>query len=211
MSFTEDEAGTALMWLIIEKLYRRISSIVIVVGYIAAAIGIVSLIYWGVKLIFEKIWPGREEWEVRYRYDSHSYYTGNDLQRTLKRGNTLFWVSPVPQQIGNYYQVDLKKERIISEVQEIDIEFDNQIPLKYTLKLFNRGIPQYQEPNHRARDNIYGVGRVSQKFPPTKVQRIEIMIAKPNTDESGKPYHWKIYGIRLREVKLFHRFIEKDI
>lgn len=155
-------------------------------------------------------WGDRKGWSARYRQNS-DFYMGNDLQKTLIKANKLFWRSPLPQKIGDCYQIDLGKERIISGFYEIDIERDNEVPAKYTLKLYNKGGIRESEPNHLVRNNIYGVGRVHQEFPATKVQRIEIMISKPTLDDNGQPYHWKIYGFELTEVMFFGHFIKRRI
>ena len=194
-----------------KKLHSIIKAIVELLGYVAAGIGVIPVLYWCLKRLSRRVWGGRDKWTAKYRYNHSEYYTGDDIQRTLVKNNNLPWISPVPQKIGDCYVVDLDKERILSEIHEIDIEYDNQIPLKYTLKLYNRGTPRYTEPVCRARDNLYGTIRVSQKFPPTRVERIEIMITEPNVDDNGQPYHWKIYGIRLKEAKLLGRFVHRFI
>lgn len=164
--------------------------------------------------MYKRLWPGREGWSIRYNHNSsiHTISATNDLQRTLTRGNRCFWISPFPQKVGDYYQIDLKKERIISGFYEIDIETDNQIPLKYSLVLYNRGGIKETEPTHLAIiDRIRGKGRVIEKFPPIKVQRIEIVILEPNLDKDGSPHFWKIFGFELEEVMFFRHFIRRRI
>jgi len=163
--------------------------------------------------MYKRLWPGREGWSIRYNHNSsiHNTQAGDDLQRTLIRDNKCFWISPFPQKAGDYYQIDLKKERIISGFYEIDIEFDNQIPFKYSLVLYNRGGIKETEPTHLAEYRIHGKGRVIEKFPPIKVQRIEIVILEPNLDEGGNPYLWKIYGFELEEVMFFRHFLRRKI
>ena len=164
--------------------------------------------------MYKRLWPGREGWSARYNHNSsiHTIPAGDDLQRTLIRDNKRFWISPFPQKTGDYYQIDLKKERIISGFYEIDIEFDNQIPLKYLLRFYNRGGIKETEPNHLARrEPIRGRGRVIEQFPPIKVQRIEIIILEPNLDKDGNPYHWKIYGFELEEVMFLRHFLRRKI
>lgn len=169
-----------------------------------------GLLYWVGQRMYRGIWGGRKGWSARYRHNS-DFYMGNDLQKTLIRGNKLFWLCPFPQKIGDYCQIDLGKEKVISGFYEIDIERDNLIPDEYELRLYNKGAIQETEPNHIARDPIYGNARVYVEFPPIKVQRIEIRIRKPNLDENGKPYHWKIYGFELCEVMFLQHFIRKRI
>ena len=113
-------------------------------------------------------------------------------------------MSKNPQRSGDCFQIDLAKERIIAGFDEIDIERDNQVPAKYTLKLLDKN-------GDRARDDVSGIARVKRKFPPTKVQYIEIMVSEPTVNNNGEPYLWKIFGFELVEVMLFGHFIKRKI
>jgi len=173
-------------------------------------VSLVLSLIWGLLKIYSWLWkPQRRGWSAKYIHKilkDGKYYSNwdvaNELQRTLDRNNRRFWHSNFPQQEGSSYQITLDKERIISGFYEIDIERDNNVPCQYALRLYNRGGDKRLEPNHMARHQICGAGRVSEEFPPIKVQRIEIVITKANLDESGKPYLWKIYGFDLKEMML---------
>ena len=183
-------------------------------GIIGTLITILGFIRWVVQPMYRRMWPGREGWSVRYKHNS-DVYMESDLQRILVRDNTSYWRSLFTQAVGDYYQIQLQKEMVIDGFCEIDIETDNQIPLEYSLRLYNKGKGKLGikegEPNNIAREPICGKGRVSTRFPPVKVQRIEVRIRKPNLDDNKQPYFWKIFGFELSEVMFFRHFVRRRV
>jgi len=176
------------------------------------SLGGIPTIYIVGRWMYRRKWPGRENWAVSYkRKGDKKIYAEDDLQRILIKGNKRHWASAYRQQAGDWWAIDLGKGRIISGFEEIDIETDEHIPFEYSLRLYDKGRIKGLEAKHIARDAIRGKGRVRQEFPPTRLQRIEIRISKPNLDDNRNPYEWKIYGFELAEVMFFKRFLRRRI
>jgi len=162
--------------------------------------------------MFRWIWGGREGWEATYSYNS-TKDMGKELQRILIKDNGRFWRSPVPQSKGAYLKVKIKKIGLLKRGRVIDaIEFDadsgNEIPqlasiIFYRVRGDNWG---YTRKHLTATHKI-----ITERFSPVKIDGFGIQINVPNYDDNGKPYHWKIFNFRLREVKLFGRWIRRWI
>ena len=97
------------------------------------------------------------------------------------------------------------KYRVIDGIEFYEKHPTNEIPDEWSLMLLNEwGGPVCQV--------IHGKGeRIIREFPPVRMQAIEVIIRKPMLQNDGKPYHWRIANVYLREVKLFGRWIRRKI
>lgn len=158
------------------------------------------------------IWGGRAGWEVIYFHDS-TEDMGDELQRILIKDNGRFWRSSAPQSKDAYLRVKIKKSGFLKRGRVIDaIRFDadsgNEIPELASIRFY-----RVRGNNWRyARKELIATHKIiTEEFSPIKIDGFGIRINTINRDDNGRPYHWTIYNFRLREVKLFGRWIRRWI
>ena len=147
-------------------------------------------------------WPGRE-WSADCKAaDQDSKYKGDEhliADRAWKNGGHR-WSMMREQRIGDWYELNLKKTRIISRIEAIS-DIDNS-PLKYKLLIQPTERSEWVEVGDRN-------GPIDYEFQkPSPVFMLRFEIIKPRTEPIGAVGSpaWSINDIRLTEVRLFKRW-----
>jgi hypothetical protein len=108
-----------------------------------------------------------------------------------------FWEG-LPQNKGDFYKLDLRKERLISAVYFNHGE-SNKFPNKWQLFLYD-STQRFGSPYKTNRPpHIDGTGPILAEFEKAvKTRYIMVRITEPNPD-----VHWAIESIRIKETRIF--------
>ena len=173
---------------------------------LAAVFGIAIAIGW----LSTKWWPSKLNWE--FSTERHAKNSEFQEQVFSKGIQSVNWKSMTPQVEGMFYQLDMKKERVISGVW-FNHGLSNNVPEEWELT-FLRELGGYANPNKttkeifiRGKDSIL----VQELERPVKVRLIQARIRKPRQRDDGSNYFWLIGDIVLRENRIFGRWCRRII
>ena len=138
------------------------------------------------------------DWEFIYYSTSLSNFSAFP-ERVFAEGKREAYFEGLPQNVGDYYKLDLRKERLISGVH-FNHGDSNKCPDEWQMFLYDRFqslVSPYKQSGHPP--HIGGKGSVIvNRFERTaKVQYFLVRITK------ASPNHWAIESIRIREQRLF--------
>jgi hypothetical protein len=162
-----------------------------------AGIGIpilLSFLSWAVWQMFRRLWDIRN-WEFTVDYSTPP-------RSAFNTGRRIIWQSKEPQKEGDFYKLDMKKERVISA-----IHFDHgdscEVPKEWRMFLLNkyRGYVSPYKKKHPP--HIDGKDTIIVCFErPVKTRYVYVKIRECRVKDDGIPYKWRIESIRLREKRL---------
>lgn len=115
----------------------------------------------------------------------------------------VFWEGQEPQRDGDFYKLDMRKERVISGVF-FDHGSSNKVPKTWQVFFFD-GLGAYVSPYRTDRPpHISGQDSIllQRLERSVKAQYILVRITEPRM-ENGKPYKWAIESIKMREKRLW--------
>jgi len=108
-----------------------------------------------------------------------------------------FWEG-LPQNQGNYYKLDMRRERLISAVHFNHGE-SNKCPNKWQMFLYYNSQELVSPYKTNRPPHIDGSGPILAEFDrPVKVRYVMVRITEPNPG-----VHWAIESIRIRENRIF--------
>lgn len=175
------------------------------IGLSLIIVGGVILLMALVVCIAKKIWPPVWDWEFQTNY---SKFWESVFNKGKKR---IDWASSKPQREGDFYKLNLQKERVISGIW-FDHGMTNEVPEEWTITFYNAfggfAIPNKDttKPFINGKDTI----RIQELERPVKVQYIMVQIKKKRMKDT-EAYYWRIGHITLRENRLLKRYCRKVI
>ena len=114
------------------------------------------------------------------------------------------WCQMRNMEKGDYYQVNMQKDRVISRLRLAC--FEGRYPRKYRLEVAtNNSINNFED---------LGVhnGPIDYKFPkPRKFRIVKFTIEEPDILPDGAWHSWCIYDVRFTEVRLFGKIWKPEI
>lgn len=138
-----------------------------------------------------------EDWEYIGYSTSLSNFSTFPEKVFLEDKREAFWEG-LPQNEGNYYKLDMRRERLISAVHFNHGE-SNKCPNKWQMFLFNSSQELVSPYKINRPPHIDGTCTILAEFEkPVKVRYIMAKIIEPNPGE-----HWAIESIRIRENRIF--------
>lgn len=138
-----------------------------------------------------------KNWEYVAYETSLASFSSYPQKVFLEDKREAFWEG-LPQNQGNYYKIDMRRERLISAVHFNHRE-SNKCPNKRQMFLYDESqeLVSPHKTNHPP--HIDGTGPILAEFDrPVKVRYVTERIAEPNPG-----MHWAIESIRIREIGLF--------
>lgn len=136
-----------------------------------------------------------------WRYeDSTSPYDGKVFRHDYREAH---WYCGQPQQVGNYYRLDMLKGRVFTEVSFDDGKAGKHSPAVWTLSFLDaseRNVPFYKSGSPLS---VEGQCMIHSKLErPVKARYIRVEISKAR-EVDNNPCNWDIRSIRIREKRLF--------
>lgn len=108
------------------------------------------------------------------------------------------WCQMRNMRVGDYYQVDMQKDRVISEVHLLCM--GGRHPKKYRIEIAkNEAMDSFEDKG------IY-CGPIHRKFEkPCKFRVIKFTIVEPDILPNNEPHSWCVYDVIFKEARLFGR------
>jgi len=138
-----------------------------------------------------------DDWEFVAFSKSLSNFSQYPEKVFLESKREAFWEG-LTQNDGDYYKLDLRKERLISAVHFYHGE-SNKVPNRWQMFLYDRSQKLVSPHKINRPPHIDGAGPILVEFEkPIKVRYVMVRITEPN---SG--IMWAIESIRIRENRIF--------
>lgn len=132
----------ALIGAIIEGMGGRSKMIAIIVfGSLSLLFGSILFVSWLVK----RLWPNRDNWYALSSYPHE--FPPNNPQRAINKNRNEQWRSADKQEVDEWFEVDMGKERMLSRIEFIPDDSDIEKPKKWRM-LF------YGEDNNKQRQTL---------------------------------------------------------
>jgi hypothetical protein len=174
-------------------------TIAILVGLATIGISITSIIRWLLRLpMFRNLWPSMEDWTAIclpwHKGDPNKDAKELDAERPLRRLGDR-WCQMRNMRKGDYYRIDMQKDRLISRVS---LRCPHRYPKKYSIEL-ETDDPS-KEPELIGEFN----SPIDYKFPkPRKFRIIEFRITEPDIPPEGVMHSWCVYEVRFWEKRIW--------
>jgi hypothetical protein len=169
-----------------------------------------AILWWPMS----KLWPGRDGWSAECIPKEKGMDTDDRLNpnRAWESGSAERWCQMRMMKVGDYYNLDIAKPRVISRIKLICKE--HSYPMKYELRI-------KQDDNHPWEDGgIHdsgngGLGYMEVNLDkPRKLKGLSFIITEPRINPrnvNGQPPAWSIFDIVLTEMRLFGKWWGKEI
>jgi hypothetical protein len=168
-------------------------------SWIILGIGIILVIGSWVSEPVKILFYGRpiDDWEFVEHDSTSSTFSDYPEKVFLENKREAFWEG-LPQNEGDYYKLDLRKERLISAVHFYQGE-SNKVPNKWQMFLYDRSQKFVSPYKINRPPHIDGAGPILAVLEkPVKVRYVMVRITEPNPSIT-----WAIESIRIRENRLF--------
>lgn len=138
-----------------------------------------------------------DDWEFVVRDSTSSTFSEYPEKVFLENKREAFWEG-LPQNQGDYYKLDLRKERLVSAVHFNHGE-SNKCPNKWQMFLYDISQKLVSPYKINRPPHIDGTGIIIAEFEKAvKVRYIMVRITEPNPG-----VNWAIESIRIRENRIF--------
>ena len=169
------------------------------ISWTTAGIGVVLIIGAWVSEPIKMLFFGRpiNDWEFVAFSQSLSNFSQYPEKVFQEENREAFWEG-LTQNQGDYYKLDLRRERMISAVHFYQGE-SNKVPNKWQMFLYDNSQGLVSPYKNRRPPHIDGAGQILAEFEKAvKVRYIMVRITEPNPG-----IMWAIESIRIRENRLF--------
>jgi hypothetical protein len=138
-----------------------------------------------------------DDWEFVVRDSTSSTFSEYPEKVFLENKREAFWEG-LAQNQGDYYKLDLRKERLISAVHFNHGE-SNKCPNKWQMFLYDSSQKLVSPYKINRPPHIDGTGPILAEF--EKAVKVRYIMVRITEQNSG--VHWAIESIRIRENRLF--------
>ena len=142
------------------------------------------------------LWPQSEKlgrrWHIQTSYEPMARCWNNEEG----------WRSSQPQKSGAFFEIDLRKERIIKAIQFYHGD-SFETPKKWYMFIMRKSHDFGFFGCNIVRKEGQGSIIVFLEEP-QKLQFIQVIIVEPEIQKNGQPYYWTIKEVKLREVRIPH-------
>lgn len=209
----------ALLGAIIEGMRGQPKMITIIVfGSLTLLFGSILGINW----LSKKFWPNREKWWATSSYDSWAITQQENPQNALSDNRGQIWRSPLTQAVGNWFEIDMRKERMINRIQFTSDNSDIEKPKKWRMMFYGEDAnKQKQTLGHK--DGQYNIS-VQSKDIPNRIRWFRVEIKEVAEDMSVNSnyskrndttkVYWTISLVNLWEYRFSifgRRFCEHEL
>lgn len=168
-------------------------------SWVILGVGVILIIGSWVSEPVRTLLCGRpiDDWEFVVRNSTSSTFSEYPEKVFLENKREAFWEG-LPQNQGDYYKLDLRKERLVSAVHFNHGE-SNKCPNKWQMFLYDSSQKLVSPYKINRPPHIDGTGAIIAEFEKAvKVRYIMVRITEPNPG-----VNWAIESIRIRENRLF--------
>jgi len=214
------EVGSPIVALGVGLMTERILAHLPIVGLILLIIGGIILLIALVIHLGKKMWPNRDNWYALSSYPHE--FPPEDPQRAINKNRSEQWRSCDPQEVDEWFEVDMEKERTLSRIEFIPDDSEIEKPKKWRMMFYGEdGNKLKQTLGHK--DGQYNI-IVQGKDIPNRIRWFRVEIKEVAEDmEANSNYakrkgttkvYWAISLIKVWEYRFSifgRRFCEHEL